>query len=837
MRASTALRKTRSIASLPWVAMAFAAALAVIAGWPTRFGAFLAGDDRNLVLDHVLINHPTWAHAWRLLWMVHGDLYQPIPMLSLQLNFALFGAEAYGYHLTNIALHAVNAGLATALAFALSRDRRAAAIAGMLFACHPLAIEPVAWVTGRMILFAALFGLTTLNVFAYRGPQATPRFAIAAVVCWLLALVSKVLPSVPLAAAWVDASVHGREPGPWGRSRRWWAAFGAMLALTAVFTLWAIRTTKETKVIDIINAEIRTPAAVRMVLAARYYLEGYIRPTRLCAWSPPPRDLPAASAPVAIAVVELAALTCVAVLLRRRCRPAWDGLLLFAILLAPFIAAVKARNFLTADRYMYLPMVGLNVAVGAMLVAAADGLSARFGRRALRLAPIGAAVMLAIPLLMQGRVLADAWRDNVAQARRVVSLHRDDVRAWVELAKAQLFEGRPREALETVRTARTRWPDEPSLASEAGEAQWQLGAWTEAVRELSAAAGRLPISHRCHYYLGLALEKLDRSREARAKFAAILADRENMVPAATALARNFRDAGELEESLRWYDHAVRMNPHHRNALFESAELRMRLGRYEEASAALQRILSFLPEDQPARLNLGVCLLRLGDPQAALRAYDELLASGATSPVVRVNRAEVLAALGRARDAEAEYRRAMGDDPRMRAALVGLSLLLQSQHRYADMAAAWQEFGPRTVGAEESGAWVDWSRRLEGRAIFAAPASRPSAAPAGAARYLRSFAGAWALRTPDELRGLTELPGATNDADRDALRAVIAALTDLGVSAPQDPPLLYKTAAALGLRGDFELARRFAERLRAVDDPGWAGTAAELKRWIAERGGG
>ena len=101
------------------------AVAAVVMGLPTLGGSFVGGDDHRLVLNHVLVNHPSVAHALELFTIVHRDLYQPLPLLTFSAEFAaakalgLFsegvGGGARLFHLTNIILHAVNAVLVWAV--------------------------------------------------------------------------------------------------------------------------------------------------------------------------------------------------------------------------------------------------------------------------------------------------------------------------------------------------------------------------------------------------------------------------------------------------------------------------------------------------------------------------------------------------------------------------------------------------------------------------------------------------------------------------------------------------------------------------------------------------
>ena len=199
--------------------------LAVVMGLPTLSGSFVGGDDHRLLLNHVLVNHPSLEHAVKLFTIWHRDLYQPLALLSFQAEFAV--ANAFGlfdrgiaggawlFHLTNILLHATNSVLvwfvirslhaqsigpgataptsrtgshAYADAEAKAGTARptisspnpsatqsdwdsagsatiVATVTAVLFAVHPLQTEVVAWTNGRMMLLSTLFALLSILSF------------------------------------------------------------------------------------------------------------------------------------------------------------------------------------------------------------------------------------------------------------------------------------------------------------------------------------------------------------------------------------------------------------------------------------------------------------------------------------------------------------------------------------------------------------------------------------------------------------------------------------------------------------------------------------------------
>ena len=353
-------------------------AAAVVFGWPTLRGPFVPGDDTRLILGNPAVTHPSAAGAWDLMSQWHSDLYQPLPMLTFQANYALAGARPLSWHAVNLVLHALSATLAGLLAFRLAGCRRVAALTAVLFACHPMAMDAVGWISGRILLMAAAFLLGLLNVFAWRRADAGGGFAIGSILTGVGSLFCKVIPSGPIAAAWVDACAEtnaagdaGRRLTLRGRPRRWWVVVGLLILATLALT-WANSSSERSAAFSEAAEAAGTPMAARMLLASRYYFENYVCPTRLTTWAPTPWNVPLFSIHVMIGAAEWAAVIAALAWSWRRNRAIRAGLGLFVIMLAPFLLATGVRNFLTADRYLYLPMAGLHLAMASAAVGLLD---------------------------------------------------------------------------------------------------------------------------------------------------------------------------------------------------------------------------------------------------------------------------------------------------------------------------------------------------------------------------------------------------------------------------------------------------------------------------------
>ncbi|MCH7993095.1 MAG: hypothetical protein IIB57_01475, partial [Planctomycetes bacterium] len=187
---------------------------AVVMGAPTIRGGFVGADDQRLVLNHVLVNHPSITHAIELFRIVHRDLYQPLPLLSFQVEFAIanvFGffdesikGGAWLFHLTNILLHALNAVFVWLVMVSLLRKEAEpsryllATAAAMLFAMHPLQTEVVAWVNGRMMLMSTLFALVSLVTIDRWLQTGRLRWALWTVLFVTFCAISKIRIGLPV---------------------------------------------------------------------------------------------------------------------------------------------------------------------------------------------------------------------------------------------------------------------------------------------------------------------------------------------------------------------------------------------------------------------------------------------------------------------------------------------------------------------------------------------------------------------------------------------------------------------------------------------------------------
>lgn len=653
-------------------------ALAMLMGWPALRGTFVGGDDHRLVLNHVLVNQPSLAHAVELFFIVHRDLYQPIPLLTFQLEFIVAGwldlfAEsidggAWLFHFDNTWLHGLNALLVAAVIAMLLRplggdapptplrrfhirrrsapqaaaDTSAAAseagsgeaapdfldglyarlaiawTAASIFAVHPLQVEVVSWINGRMMLLSTMFALLAMLCFSHWLARGAKWAALLTIFLVVLSGISKIRAGVPILLALVPLCRGIRL------DRRFWPLWTVCTATVAGLVLLNIWTTAEAEFFSGGASHLQGPRAVRVLMALAFYFEHFVWPVGLASYYPAPLTVAWLSAPtIRAALIVGAALTLLAwsSFRYRHCR--W-AVIWFLAGIADTLPFFPARNILAADRYMYLPIVGLAWIAATLGHAAYRRLAVRHSRSAAQRATAVAAVIL-IPLLIGicWRVAA-SYNTAQSQALRIAELFPNEPRAWERLGWTYHRAGDYEKALEAAHRElqNNGATDAQSGALQLlGLTQVKLGEVEAGLSNLEKAI-ELDVDDGIAYFrLATAHEDLGRYAEAAAWYekAVEFAPRDN--PTLRRLARAYRRLDKLAEARQRYQQALEFNRHDVDAAIGLAELAIESGADEqlrESRDTLGRLLADVPAEPRMTGNLGMIEFLLGGADTNLK---------------------------------------------------------------------------------------------------------------------------------------------------------------------------------------------------------------------------
>jgi tetratricopeptide (TPR) repeat protein len=332
----------------------------------TQDHEFLNYDDDEYVLENELVlDGLSVASVGRAFTSFHANNWHPLTWISHMADVSLFGLDAGKHHRTSAGLHALAAALLCLALTALTGAHGASLLVALLFALHPLRAESVAWVAERKDVLAGVFFAATLLAHAccVRRPGTWPRAARLG--CLALGLLSKpMLVTLPFLLLVLDRWPLARPEG-WGRLLREKALLFVLAGACALATVLAQGAGGALDPLADLGAGARVANALRTGAA---YLGDLLWPTGLAFFYPHPAILDGPGAAVwtsgvLLAALLLAASTAGAVLLRREMPWLLAGWLWYLGMLVPVAGLVQVGFQARADRYTYLPTIGVLVAL------------------------------------------------------------------------------------------------------------------------------------------------------------------------------------------------------------------------------------------------------------------------------------------------------------------------------------------------------------------------------------------------------------------------------------------------------------------------------------------
>jgi protein O-mannosyl-transferase len=407
------------------------ALLTVLAYLPVLGNGFVLLDDGLYVTANARVLKGLTGEGLAWIWSANvANNWHPLTVLSHMLDCQLYGLAPAGHHLTSLLLHLANGLLLFAVLHRMTGALWRSAAAAALFAVHPLHVESVAWVAERKDVLSGLFWM--LAMAAYVGYAARPsrgRYLLVASMMILGLMAKPMVVTLPFVLLLLDVWPLGRlriEPG-WSRQLARLAAEKLpLLALSAagcvVTIVWQTTSLAD---LDVVPWRLRLANAA---VSYATYLGKTLLPRNLAVFYPLQLDIAVWKA--AAAAVLIAALTALAVWKARRAPWFLVGWLWYLGTLVPVIGLVQVGRQAMADRYTYLPSIGLFLIV-------CWGLPELAGNRAGRRVVLAIASVTAIlALTVATRAQVRHWSDSVSLFRHALAVTEGNYVAHVGLAKA-----------------------------------------------------------------------------------------------------------------------------------------------------------------------------------------------------------------------------------------------------------------------------------------------------------------------------------------------------------------------------------------------------------------
>jgi tetratricopeptide (TPR) repeat protein len=701
----------------PWLVSALLLLTTLAVYLPVVGLDFLTFDD-----DYYVTRNPqvtgglTWAGLHWAFTHAHSANWHPLTWLSHMLDCQLYGLNPAGHHLTSLLFHAANAVLLFLWLRSLTRAFWRSAFVAALFALHPLHVESVAWVAERKDVLCAFFGL--LSLWAYtryaraksegRNPKsegnpkaelrrdgsqsttaAAPHhasrithqppnselrssiFYLLSLICFALGLMSKpMLVTLPFVLLLLDywplqrlqPSTRILHP----------SAISRLAVEKAPFLLLAVASSVITFVVqrkgDAVSTSLTLGERLANVLVSyARYIGKLVWPQNLSVFYPHPGQWPkwqvAASAALLLAF-------CVSVILLARKRPYLPvGWLWFCGTLVPVIGLVQVGAQSMADRYTYLPAIGLFIIVAW----GTAEIAANWPQGRLALATAATAALASCALTSQ--IQLSYWQNTESLFRHAAQVTRNNYVAWNNLGGFLAEHRQLRQADLCYRAAIESNPSSEEAWSNLGATLTELNRKEEAVEAYETALRINPRFVKIHNNLAKALAAAGRLEEAQAQCReAAQLDPGSAEPHNNLGALLTRE-GKWDEAVRAFRQAIALDPGMHEARCGLGGALAKQGHYEDAVDELLGLLKVQPTNAPARLQLAGVLVTQGKTDQAVSEYAEVLRGNPKDATTHYRLALALMQQHNTRKAIEHYRAALEARPNSSDALNNLAWTL------------------------------------------------------------------------------------------------------------------------------------------------------------------
>ena len=526
--------------------------------WPTLHHNFLDYDDQQYVTENPRVEAGitgsgiVWAFTTN-----HASNWHPLTWLSHMLDCQIYGLNPLGHHLTNLLLHIANTILIFLLLQRMTGSVWPSVIVAALFAMHPAHVQSVAWVAERKDVLSTCFGLLAMVAYVKyaRSTRPWPHYALALFLFACALMAKPMLVTLPFLLLLLDYWPLNRiltrrhEPTtfpaiPFHRALLEKIPFLFLTGISCGLTLWAQQAGHA------VVSSAQLPFAQRLPHVLVSYLE-YIGkaflPIRLAVFYP--FENPAVIQ--IIAALLVLSLVTGAVLLLARARPyLLVGWLWFLGMLVPVIGFIQAGDQSLADRYTYLPFLGLFImaAWGVFEIRKNQALVKAF------------AILLCLGAAAWSGSQLPYWRDTRSLFEHAAAVTKRNYVAAGMLGSLLAREGNYTAASRFYSEALGYNPDFPEAHFFLGNALDKQGRWDEAMSEYTTAIRLRPAFEPAHLALGIALAKQGRIDDARAHYFAVLKFNPDSAAAHNDLAKLYHLEKKLDAAAAEYSRALELDP-------------------------------------------------------------------------------------------------------------------------------------------------------------------------------------------------------------------------------------------------------------------------------------
>ena len=606
----------------------FLAGTTFLTYWQVLDHGFLNFDDNRYVSENPHITQGLTLESMKWAFMEsYTSNWHPVTWLSHMLDFEIYGTNPSGHHLTNILFHIANVILLFGVLLKMTGALWRSGFVAALFALHPLNVESVAWIAERKNLLSTFFWFLTM--WSYLDYVKKGQMYLLMVLFLALGLMAKpMLVTLPFVLVLLDFWPLKRWD--WGNMKKTIESIKASIIEKIPLFILVVGSCVTTYMVQkggdaVRSTELRSlySGLTNALVSYLEYLGKMVWPQRLSVFYPHPGNTLPAWKVLACGVVLVWAT--VWVVKRIRNMPYLTvGWLWYLGSLVPVIGIVQVGEQAMADRYTYIPMVGIFIAISW-------GLSDLMKNGKQKFLPLLAGIFILI-LTALTWVQAGYWKNGVTLFSHAISVVENETPSFV-IAHNNL-----------------------------GHALFSEKCYEESVKQYQQAIKINPHYAVAHNNLGTALIELNRYDQAIDHYREAIKLKPDYAEAYNNLGNALGDKGELNESINYYKNAIRLKKDYADAYSNLGIRLSETGQYEAAIVQYQKALEINPGLFQVHNNLAILLSSRGEIIQAIEHYREAIALDPGFTKAHNNLGSTLAGQGRFEEAIEHFEKALSIDP-------------------------------------------------------------------------------------------------------------------------------------------------------------------------------
>ncbi len=608
------------------------AILTVITFWPLKDCGFINFDDGDYVYENAYVQSGlSWnsiVQAFSSELMKKSGHWHPVTWLSLMLDYQIFGLNPSGYHLINLLFHVMNTILLFLIFHRMTKTLWPSAFVACLFAIHPLHVESVAWITERKDVLSTFFWMLTMGAYSYYVENPGFRRYFFVLLFFILGLMSKpMLVTLPFVLLLLDywplhrfqeiksdhkiqpevfnsvtsdkqkkkskkkLSISVKQPlevkKPADPEHKWSLIYPLLWEKVPLFVLSMLlsivyispQSTVTLTYIENLPPVVHIGNALVSYIA---YIGKMIWPSNLAVLYPYPGLL--LSWQVLGSVFILIAITVVVIWRVKRSPYLATGWLWYAGTLVPVIGIVQAGNQAMADRYTYIPLIGLFIMVA-----------------------------WGVPDLLK------KWnyRKEILLTSSVLSILCLSIKTWQQVGYWQnsitLYD-------HTLKVTDNNW----FIYNCRGAAYNGLGNYSQAIEDYNRSIEITPVFADAYYSRGITYNVLGNYRQAIVDYNRAIEIKSGYAEAYNNRGVAYKGLGNYKQEIEDYSRAIEINPGYAEAYFNRGHAYNGLGNYSQAIEDYNRAIEINPGDADTYLNRGVACKGLGNYKQAIEDYGKAI---------------------------------------------------------------------------------------------------------------------------------------------------------------------------------------------------------------------